>query len=94
MTSWPSGTRTSRSEGGGVAEREEISLLAEVQRLAANEPFVPFSIVMASGSRYDISEADVLAFGRNVISLFALRKATYLLRSSEISEVVIPGGEP
>ena len=36
-----------------MADREEISLLEEIQRLAEGDPFVPFAIVMASGHRYD-----------------------------------------
>ena len=77
-----------------MADREEISLLEEIQRLAEAEPFVPFAIVMASGGRYEIGEADDLAFGRNVISLFVRRGPTCLLRPNQISEVIVPASAP
>ena len=77
-----------------MADREEISLLEEIQRLAEGEPFVPFAIVMASGGRYEIGEGDIMGFGRNVIYVFARTSATYLLRPNQISEVVVTGGAP
>ena len=77
-----------------MAEREEIPLTEELQRLAQADPFLPFVIVMASGERYEVSEADTLVIGRHVISLFSFRKAWNLLRPNQISEVVVPGGPP
>jgi hypothetical protein len=77
-----------------MADREEISLLEEIQRLAVQDPFMPFAIVMASGGSYEVGEADDLAFGRNVISLFVRRGPMYLLRPNQISEVIVPQGAP
>jgi hypothetical protein len=75
-----------------MAEPEEISLLDELRRLADADPFAPFTIVMASGERYDVDPTDTLAFARNVIYLFAHRKGLSLLRPNQITEAVVPGG--
>ena len=77
-----------------MAEPEEIPLTEELQRLAQADPFTPFVIIMASGERYEIGEADTLVLGRHVISLFSYRKAWYLLRPNQISEIAVPGGSP
>jgi hypothetical protein len=75
-----------------MADREETSLLDEIQRLADAEPFVPFAIVMASGGRYEITGADVVIFGRNVIYVFAPRTGVSMLRPNQLTEVIVPGG--
>jgi hypothetical protein len=77
-----------------LAEREEISIVEEIQRLASSDPFVPFSIVMGSGQRYDISEGDYIAFGRSVLMLMLHRRGASFLRQSQISEVNVSGELP
>ena len=78
-----------------MADREEISLIEEIQRLAQGDPFVPFAIVMASGSRYDISSRDGVMVGRSVVILMPHRRGDQMLRNTQISEIILfPGDAP
>ena len=78
-----------------MADREEISLLEEIQRLAEGDPFVPFAIVMASGHRYDISSRDGVMVGRSVIIVMPHGRGHQMLRNAQISEVILfPGDAP
>lgn len=73
-------------------EEEEISMLAEIRRLSRAEPFQPFSIVMGSGSRYEIGEGDSVVIGRSMITVAVWRSGEHLLRLSQISELTVTEG--
>jgi hypothetical protein len=72
-----------------VADPEEVSLTDEITRLAANAPFVPFTIVMSSGQRYEIGGQDALAVGKSVLMLMPYAGGHHMLRNSQISEVIV-----
>ena len=72
-----------------MADREEISLLEEIRRLAEDEPFVPFAVVMASGHRYDVSSRDGVMVGRSVIILMPHGRGNQMLRNAQISEIIL-----
>jgi hypothetical protein len=74
-----------------VAESEEVSTLGEVEHLAQRDPFVPFTIIMGSGERYDIQEHDTVTVGKSVVMVTRHREGHFLLRQNHISEVFIPG---
>ena len=77
-----------------MAEPEEISLLDEIRQLATAEPFVPFTIVMASGREYQIGPAVALSIGRSTITMALPRKGFHLLRISQISETSVMAEAP
>lgn len=70
---------------------EEISILAEIDRLVWQTPFEKFAIIMASGQRYDVHEHDAVAVGSQVVSVMPHRGGQHLLRQSHITEVSMPG---
>jgi hypothetical protein len=70
-------------------EPEQISLLAEIEALATGARFVPYDIVMVSGSRYAITERDKVLVGRTVVFVFPAKGGQHLLRQNQISEVNI-----
>jgi hypothetical protein len=42
---------------------ERLTALDTIRELKARNPFIPFTIVLASGDRYSIENADALAIG-------------------------------
>jgi Na+-translocating ferredoxin:NAD+ oxidoreductase RnfD subunit len=74
-----------------MAKPEEISINREIDALISAQPFQPFSIVMASGSKYEIAGNDAAAVGRTVITIYAFGGGKHLLQERRVSEVNIPG---
>ncbi len=72
-----------------MAGSEEISIAGEVERLASQQPFLPFSIIMASGREYYVSADVSVASGRSTVSLHALKGNNSVLELRQISELVI-----
>jgi len=75
--------------GGALSESEDISIIDEVDRLASQQPFVPFVIVMSSGREYDVTGDVNVATGRSTLSLFASKGGYFVLQRSQISEVIV-----
>jgi hypothetical protein len=73
-----------------MAESEEISIIDEIERLSQAEAFRPFSIIMTSGTRYDIGEGHAVALGSSVITIASPNGTQQLLRQNQISELHIP----
>jgi hypothetical protein len=68
---------------------EQISLVEEIESYAVSQPFVPFTIVMASGSKYPISAADFVVVGRQVTTILPEVGGPSLLRNGYVSELMI-----
>ena len=49
---------------------EELHFGEELDRLSNAERFVPFTVVMASGDRYDVTDPNLIAFGSDVVFIF------------------------
>jgi hypothetical protein len=66
---------------------ERITLRGELDDLLANDPFVPFEIVMASGDRYRVDGPLNIALGQDII-LYAPPDGRYsALRFNQISSI-------
>jgi hypothetical protein len=76
-----------------VAERPDLSLIDEIDKLARRDPFVPFTIVTSSGQQYAIDASDVVAVGLGVIFVVRHRQGYHVLRQGHITEVSV-FGEP
>ena len=74
-----------------MAERPDISLIEEIDKLAKREPFVPFTIVTSSGQQYAIEAGDVVAVGLGVINVVRHRQGHHVLRQGHITEVSVFG---
>lgn len=72
-----------------MADPEEISFVDEITKLVADEPFAAFTIVMASGQRYDVGSRDTVMAGKSVLMLMPRAGGHHLLRSNQISEVSV-----
>jgi hypothetical protein len=57
-----------------------------LRELLHREPFEPFSIVLASGEKFDISNPDLVALGESLIHLFFPKSDRYAtLRLNQIT---------
>ncbi|HYE17385.1 MAG TPA: hypothetical protein VEA69_03015 [Tepidisphaeraceae bacterium] len=62
----------------------------EVAELAGREPFIPFAIVMNSGERYPVTEADVVVVREPLLHIVRSRPARQdVLRLTEISSLEV-----
>ena len=73
---------------------EDLTIFDELNELGRRQPFEPYTIVMASGSRYEVRENDHVAVGSSFIIFYRGRGEQHLLRSSRVSEVSIVETEP
>lgn len=72
-----------------MADSEDISIVGELDRLASRQPFIPFSIVMASGREYDITPDVSVSTGNYAVWLLVRNGANFVLQGSQISEIVL-----
>lgn len=77
-----------------MAERPDMSLIEEIDKLASRQQFVPFTIVTASGQQYAINEGDYVAVGRGIITIARRREGYQLLRQGHVTEISVPGDLP
>jgi hypothetical protein len=49
---------------------EELSFEEELTRAVNADPFVPFTVVMCSGDRYEVTNPMQIAFGSDVLFIF------------------------
>jgi hypothetical protein len=71
---------------------EDIDIVGEIRRHLQRDPFEPFVVVMASGDRYAIEEAEGAPVGRSTLVIFTRREAGHkVLRLSQVSSVEFSG---
>ena len=74
-----------------MAERpEEISIINELERLLDRRPFMPFTIVIDSGNRYEVTGRHDVAIGRSVLVLLGPNSPSIHLRTNSISALEDP----
>lgn len=66
---------------------EEISIIEEIKRYAQANPFVPFSIVMTSGDRYEMTGAVQVAVGKSIVIVVPEGERHSVLRQNQISAI-------
>lgn len=67
---------------------ERISFRNEMDKLLADEPFIPFEIVMASGDRYRVDNPNLVALARDTIGIaFGSRHTYSVLRFNQVSSI-------
>lgn len=70
---------------------EDISVKTEILKLRERAPFVPFEIVMSSGDRYRVAEANELVVGTEAIVVLSVQRARHCtLRFNQVSSVEVP----
>jgi hypothetical protein len=69
---------------------EEISIISELHRVLERRPFLPFTIVMSSGERYDVNGLHQVAVGQNVVILLRPGENSIYMRANQISSLEIP----
>ena len=72
---------------------EELNFEDELIRAIKADPFVPFTVVMCSGDRYEVTDPLQIAFGSDVVFIFRPRSKggsaycrIYNVSSIEIAE--------
>ena len=68
---------------------EQISLREEVDRMVDREPFIPFTIVMASGDRFEVVDPHQIATGENVIIILPRQAPHVFIRWNQVSSVEV-----
>ena len=66
---------------------EEISIVEEIARYAEARPFVPFSIVLTSGDRYEITGPLQVAVGKSIIIVVPEGGRHSALRQNQIAAI-------
>ncbi|HSI35803.1 MAG: hypothetical protein ACAI43_10080 [Phycisphaerae bacterium] len=62
----------------------------EIQRLTSRDPLLPFVIVMNSGDRYPVTDADVVLLQESLLLIVRSRPARQdVLRLTEISSLEV-----
>lgn len=69
---------------------EEMNLEGEVEKLLDRGPFHPFTIVLTSGDRYEVTGPRGLAFGGNVVVVVHPRTGISFFRRNQIVAVDAP----
>ena len=72
-----------------MAERPDMSLIEEIDKLASRDRFVPYVITMSSGQQYAINEGDYVAVGRGVITIGRRGGGFQMLRQGFVTEVSV-----
>jgi hypothetical protein len=71
-------------------QRRQRGMKEEVTDLAGRDPFIPFAIVMNSGERYVVSDADVVVVREPLLHIVRSRPARQdVLRLTEISSLEV-----
>lgn len=66
---------------------EEISIIGDMHKLLDREPLQPFTIVLNSDDRYEVSDPHQLALGESVAILIPRRSSSIHMRSNQIVAV-------
>lgn len=66
---------------------EEITIVEEIARYAEARPFVPFSIVLTSGDRYEITGPLQVAVGESIIIVVPEGERHSVLRQNQIAAI-------
>jgi hypothetical protein len=69
---------------------EDISIIGELHDLLDRRPFLPFTIVMSSGQRYEVTGLHQVAIGQTVVVLLRPGENSIHLRSNQISSLEAP----
>jgi len=69
--------------------RETVDFYDEIQRLIRAEPFVPFTIVMSSGTRYDVRDRFTCAGGKSTFTVYPLEGGHFFFPYYQISSIEV-----
>ena len=72
-----------------MAEREEVDFAAELRRVLLAEPFHPFTIVMTSGTRYEVTDRLQCAIGRTSFTYYPPKSGAYFFPLRQISSIEV-----
>jgi hypothetical protein len=68
---------------------EEISFIGEIHKLLDRDPFQPFTIVLNSGDRHEVTDPHQLALGETVAILIPKKSTSVHMRSNQIVGVEV-----
>jgi hypothetical protein len=66
---------------------EEMSFEDEILKLINAEPFVPFTVIVTSGDRYRVIDANRVAFGGSAVAIFEPREGLSVFRKNQVVAV-------
>lgn len=68
---------------------EDISFEDELKKALEHEPFLPFTIVLTSGDRYDVTDPWAVAIGASTVVVFPPKSTHVVFRKSQIVAVEV-----
>jgi len=68
---------------------EQLSFEDELKKALDREPFVPFTIILTSGDRYDVLDPWSVAIGASTVVVFPPGSAHDFFRKSQIVAVEV-----
>ena len=71
---------------------EKVTFEQEVDKLLRAEPFVPFSLILTSGDRYEVENPGLSFFGENVVYLIQPKSGLAIFRKNQIVGVDVRPG--
>ena len=63
---------------------EQVSFEDEVQKLIHADPFIPFSLILSSGDRFDVTDTGFFVFGDSAFILVQRKSGMAILRKSQV----------
>jgi hypothetical protein len=63
---------------------EDLNFNDEIANLLDRDPFVPFTIILSSGDRYDVTHLHQVAIGNNVIVVVPPRSTLAFFRKNQV----------
>jgi hypothetical protein len=66
---------------------EDISFEGEIIKLLDADPFVPFSIIVTSGDRFEVADPHAVAVGANVVVVVEPREGISFFRKNIVGVV-------
>ena len=66
---------------------EDISITEEIEKALDRRPFQPFSIVVSSGDRYEVTGRHQVAVGKQVVIILPPDSTSVYLRTNQVVAV-------
>jgi hypothetical protein len=71
-------------------QRRQLGMREELEKLTRRDPLIPFAIVMNSGDRYSVAEADVVLLQESLLHIVGSGPPRQdVLRLTEISSLEV-----
>lgn len=78
-----------KDEGDSGKPHEELTWEGELRHLRRQEPFVPFVLITTSGDRYEVTNPEMVAVGKNLVFYAPLTAGSTYIRTNQMVAVEV-----